>query len=534
MSNLKTLFFIIGFTYFTSCSKDGSGSVNSSDAEIRPYYGTYLLQDVDCSGSDIQYLTIDMNGVSIFDYLGDSCDDTVSCYSIKVFDISESSVDTILNISNEDSDISNGIVQIISDSLIVVSYDYSNEYLEFTFGKIKDDISSFTPLCDQEYENTKDIADMMVYAVSDNGDLLWKNYLHEGIWDLGSSITQLTDGGYMVYGLFGAVNWGGCCYTKDAGVRDIIKLNSQGKEQWRKQIDYEDYSSLTYWPYADIGKSLIQTSNGDLIVITPGLDHFINVILMDTNGEIIWTKNLYGIYYWSRYSELLENENGNIVFVGYIGGIQGGAPGRPTFLILDYNTGNILNQAEYSGLRYAKAIISVGEDFTIFGASHNGETGWVDVNRQPIFLLKINSKGEEIWRKIWPDDELKAFHALDFISTDDNGYLLFCLTEPAPSTTEATLIKTDAQGNEQWRKIYNFDNTGGSGWIHQTEDGGYFMASAWAVSKLDAQANIEWTAAPGSDFLKIFNNGRVSGINHDMKKINGGAVIVGYGSASRE
>ena len=131
MINLKTLFFIIGFTYSLSCSKVGSGSVNSSDAEIQPYFGTYLLQDVDCSGSDIQYLKIDIDGVSIFDFLGDSCDDTVSCYSIKDFDISESSIDTILNISNEDSDISNGLVQIISDSLLVVSYDYSNEYLKF-------------------------------------------------------------------------------------------------------------------------------------------------------------------------------------------------------------------------------------------------------------------------------------------------------------------------------------------------------------------------------------------------------------------
>ena len=529
MINLKTLFFIIGFTCSLSCSKDGSGSVNSSDAEIQPYFGTYSLQDVDCSGSDIQYLIIDIDGVSIFDFLGDSCDDTVSCYSIKVFDISESSIDSILNISNDDSGISNGLVQIISDSLIVVSYNYSNEYLKLTFGKIKDDISSFTPLCDQEYENTKDIADMMVYAVSDNGDLLWKNYLHEGIWDLGSSITPLADGGYMVYGLFDAVNWGGCCYTKDAGVRDIIKLNSQGQEQWRKQIDYEDYSSLTYWPYADIGKSLIETSNGDLIVITPGLDHFINVIMMDTTGDVIWTKNLSGLYYWSSYSELLENENGNIVFVGYIGGSQA-ARARATFLILDYDTGNILKQAEYSGLLHTKAIVSVGEDFTIFGASDTGETGWSDINSHPIFLLKINSEGEEIWRKIWPDDELKPFHALDFISTNDNGYLLFCYSDPSPY---ATLIKTDSEGNEEWRKKYA-DYIGGKGWIQETDDGGYFMASGYAVTKLDQNGNVEWSAAAPTGFDKNFNNGRVSGLNHDMKKINGGAVIVGYGSASLE
>ena len=525
MINLKTLFFIISFTYFLSCSNNG----DSSAAEIQPYHGTFALNDKDCSGEDIQYLTINNKEVSIFDYLGDSCDDTVGCYSIKVFDISNLSADTILNISNENSGISNGTVEIISDSLIIISYDQIDKRVEQEWDKLKDEESLFTPVCEQEYENTKDIANMMIYAVSDNGDLLWKNYLHEGIWDLGSAITPLADGGYMVYGLFDAVNWGGCCYTEDAGVRDIIKLNSQGQEEWRKQIDYEDYSSLTYWPYTHIGKSLIETSNGDLIVIAPGLDYFINVIMMDTNGEVIWTKNLPGIYYKSGYSELLENENGNIAFIGYKGGSQA-ARARATFLILDYDTGNILKQAEYSGLLHTRAIISVGEDFTIFGASDTGETGWSDMNTHPIFLLKINSEGEEIWRKIWSDDELKPFHALDLISTDDNGYLLFCLTDPAPY---ATLIKTDSEGNEEWRKKYN-DYTSGKGWIHQTEDGGYFMASSYAVTKLDAQANVEWSAAGPFSFLKTFNNGSVSGINYDMKKINGGAVIVGYGSADIE
>ena len=528
MINVKNISILIIFAYFISCSKEENISVSSPNIEIKTYDGTYLLKDRDCSGYDIQYLTIYNGKISIFDYLGDICDATDNCYSSDVFFLIESSEDTILNIAIEGDETVNGSLHIVSDTLISVYYDTVDQSEKNDWEKIGDEISSFSPLCDQKYDNTKDIVDMMIYAVSDEGDLLWETYLHEGIWDLGSSITQLADGGYMVYGLFDAVNWGGCCYTKDAAVRDIIKLNSQGQEQWRKQIDYEDYSSLTHWPYADIGKSLIETSNGDLIVIAPGLDHFINVIMMDTNGEVIWTKNLPGLYYWSGYSELLENENGNIVFVGYIAGIQGGAIGRPTFLILDYDTGNILKQAEYYELRYPKAIISVGEDFTIFGASHNGETGWVDVNRQPIFLLKINSEGEEIWRKIWPDDELKAFRALDLISTDDNGYLLFCNSDPPPY---ATLIKTDSEGNEEWRKKYD-DYTSGIGWIHQTEDGGYFMASGYAVTKLDSNGNVEWSAAASaSSFHKYFNNGMVIGANHDMKKIDGGAILSGYGSS---
>jgi hypothetical protein len=530
MINRITLLFIPFIFVLIACSDDSvDQQTDLAEIEIPEYFGTYLYNDNDCGGSDIQYATITENGITFFDFLGDNCDDTVSCYAKDSYELTEVTADTFLIVSQDGSYIMGGELYLNVDSSITLSYEDNNGPVEYSWEKIKDDISSFTPLCDQEYENTKDIADMMVYAVSDNGDLLWKNYIHGGIWDLGSSITPLSDGGYMVYGLFDAVNWGGCCHTKDAGVRDIIKLNSQGQEQWRKQIDYDDYSTLTYWPYTDIGKSLIETSNGDLIVIAPGLDHFINVIMMDINGEVIWTKNLSGIYYWSSYSELLENENGNIVFIGYIGGSEA-ARARATFLILDYDTGNILKQAEYSGLLHTKAIISVGEDFTIFGASDSGGTGWIDVNGEPIFLLKINSEGEEIWRKIWPDDELKPFHALDLISTDDNGYLLFCLTEPAPY---ATLIKTDSEGNEEWRKKYN-DYTSGKGWIHQTEDDGYFMASAYAVTKLDAQANVEWNAAAPTGFIKTFSNGRVFGLNHDMRKIDGGAIMVGYGSASWE
>ena len=170
-----------------------------------PYYGTYLYQDKQCSGLDIQYTTIDENGISFFDYLGDNCDDTVECYSFQTFDLMEMSSDTLLIMADEESDVTNGIVYIASDSLIIVLYDSNNGPEEYQWEKINDEIHSFTPICDQEYQNTKDIADIVVYAVSDNGDLLWENYLNGGIWDLGSAITTTQDGGYLIIGEFDAI-----------------------------------------------------------------------------------------------------------------------------------------------------------------------------------------------------------------------------------------------------------------------------------------------------------------------------------------
>ena len=72
------------------------------------------------------------------------------------------------------------------------------------------------------------------------------------------------------------------------------------------------------------------------------------------------------------------------------------------------------------------------------------------------------------------------------------------------------------------------------GWLHQTSDGGFFMATGYAVTKLNPLGYVEWNAACSSCFDKVFNNGQVSGINHDMKPIPGGAVMVGYGSEDWE
>ena len=149
-----------------------------------------------------------------------------------------------------------------------------------------------------------------------------------------------------------------------------------------------------------------------------------------------------------------------------------------------------------------------------------------------MYLLKVSDDGEEMWRKIWSDDSTRPRSAMDLILTEDDGYLIFCHSNPSPS---ATLIKTDEDGNEEWRKKYNDYVGGGQGWIHETDDGGYFMASGYAVTKLDEDdGEVEWYAAAPSGFDKFFNNGMVSGINHDMRKIDGGTVMCGYGSADWE
>jgi hypothetical protein len=247
--------FLLGFIiilFLSTCSDEAAGPPSDiPDIEFPMYYGTYLYNDAECGGGDIQYATLDEDEITFFDYLGDECDDTVGCYATNTYELTELSQDTFLIVSEVGSSITNGEIYLDGDSSITLTYEGNNGIVEYSWEKIKDEIYSFTPVCDQEYGYNKDIVDIMVYAVSDNSVLLWKNYLHGGIWDLGSSVTPLEDGGYMVFGIFDGIEWGGCCYTFNYEIRDLIKLDSEGQVVWEKEIQISDDGLSDY--YLDIG-----------------------------------------------------------------------------------------------------------------------------------------------------------------------------------------------------------------------------------------------------------------------------------------
>ena len=151
---------------------------SQSDNKLLPteinsiHFGIYIDEDDDCSDNDIQYATLDNEGITIFDYLGDDCDDTVACYNTHTYELSEITQDSFLIISEAGSVIVDGMINIDEDSTMMFSYSTNAGSDEYMWVKISEDVLSFTHTCDQEYGSTKDIADIMVYAVSDDGNLL--------------------------------------------------------------------------------------------------------------------------------------------------------------------------------------------------------------------------------------------------------------------------------------------------------------------------------------------------------------------------
>lgn len=250
--------------------------------------------------------------------------------------------------------------------------------------------------------------------------MIWERYIDGGLWDIGKGITPLSNGGYMIFGQFDGIEWGGCCYTYNSDVRDFIKLDAEGNVMWQKQITFSHDGISDN--YLGLGKTLFETSFGDLLFMTPqkylGTVQGINVVMIDSNGELMWRQYFEDMHLWNNYADIIETNDQNLAFVAttYTESVP-----ACKLKLLDYASGEQILEKAYDYLQYPKTIIEVEEGFTIVGDSdYLGE----------LFLLNLDHDGNEIWRKDWISDTSYARKALDVIYTSDDGYLIFVIQTP--------------------------------------------------------------------------------------------------------
>jgi len=93
------------------------------------------------------------------------------------------------------------------------------------------------------------------------------------------------------------------------------------------------------------------------------------------------------------------------------------------------------------------------------------------------YLIKTDENGDEQWRHYYAGDGYSL--ASDAVKTNDNGYALIGTTlNPNSDDTNSSIFffKTDEEGNEQWNKKYLFKDINIGYSIKQTSDGGYIVS----------------------------------------------------------
>lgn len=131
--------------------------------------------------------------------------------------------------------------------------------------------------------------------------------------DIGTSVLQISDGGYIVAGntlSFGAGSW-------DVFV---IKTNDQGDTFWAKTYGTPMTDGLSIWGKG--GPSIIAASDGGHLIATTNAgginaNQDVYLIKIDTSGNIQWSRN-YGGYGNDFAYSAIQKSNGNYLFVGFL------------------------------------------------------------------------------------------------------------------------------------------------------------------------------------------------------------------------
>jgi len=136
----------------------------------------------------------------------------------------------------------------------------------------------------------------------------------------------------------------------------------------------------------------------------------------------------------------------------------------------------------------------------------SGYTRSYGANGHNIWLIKTSSSGTQQWNKTFggsDDDEGEAVQ-----QTSDGGYIITGWTESyGAGMKDLWLIKTDANGVEQWNKLFGGSNDDAGTYVQQTTDGGFIISGytssygsgsvdGWLI-KTDANGNQQWTKTLG-------------------------------------
>jgi hypothetical protein len=300
-----------------------------------------------------------------------------------------------------------------------------------------------------------------VYLIKSNaqGDTLWTRVYGGAGVDVGQSVQQTTDGGYIVAG-----------YTTSFGAGHddayLIKTNAQGDTLWTRT-----YGGPSY----EYGYSVQQTVDGGYAiagVTGHGMGDFY-LIRTDSSGDTLWTRTNGGANTeWCDAMRLTAD--GGYIITGLTYSFGPGIPDSDNVYLVRTNAqGDTLWTRCFGGRSWDEGYSvaqTADSGFVVAGLTQSFGAGMEDV-----YLIKTNARGDTLWVRTIGGTANDFGNSVQPCA--DGGLVIAGVTySSGPGGGDVYLVKTNALGDTLWTRTYGGGtNPDWGNFVRQCSDGGYII-----------------------------------------------------------
>lgn len=344
-------------------------------------------------------------------------------------------------------------------------------------------------------------------------------------FDCGYSAWQTQDGGYVVAGET-MVN-----YDEANADALLMKLDANGTEEWNRTFGGPAYDCAYSVQEAEDGSYVLAGYLEEREEIEER-DSDAWLIKTDSNGTEEWNKTFGGEKTDRAYS-IQNTGDGGYLLAGYTESFGAGA--SDAWLIKTDSNGTEEWNKTFGGVNedYASSVNQSKDGGYVIAGYTNSSAG-----KDEAWLIKIDSNGTEQWNKTFGGEGYDYAYSVQEL--DNGGYILAGTTESfGAGGTDGWLIKTDANGTEEWNKTFGGTYTDYFYSVQKTGDGGFLLAGSTQPSS-DYNLTQAWLIKTDSDGNRTLNMS-FGGEDNDaimfaQETLDGGHILVGrtssYGTVS--
>ncbi len=287
----------------------------------------------------------------------------------------------------------------------------------------------------------------------------WSTTFGGSNYDVGRSVQQTSDGGYILTGYsgsFGAPGWN--VY--------LVKTNSTGGMEWNRTLGGSG---------GDVGYSVQQTSDGGYILTGYSASfgaylYDAYLVKLNSTGLEEWSTT-FGGYFGDVGRSVQQTSDGGYIIAGETSSF--GAGGTDVYLVKTNSTGGMEWNTTFGGFEddigYSVKETSDG------GYILTGETSSFGAGEADVYLVKTNSTGGMEWNRTFggPSGD-KGFSVQE---TSDGGYILTGQSDLFQTNWEDVyLVKTNSTGGMEWSRTFGGSSVDSGESVQETSDGGYIIA----------------------------------------------------------